>query len=83
MAILTSEELQEIRHGCDRDKQIPVDYTKAVINAAIQAIEDWFETSRTSISQAINTATSPITLTAAQKKEIGKHWLRRKAQRGG
>lgn len=71
--ILTQEELTQIRQECAT--KVAVNYTKPQINAAAQAVEDWFEANRSAISTAINTATAPLVFTAAQKKVIVVHWL--------
>jgi hypothetical protein len=81
MATLSATELTGIRQECARTQV--VDYPKAVINAAAQAIEDYLENMlqnrpATSLNAAINTATSPVTLSAAQKKKIGAEVLQRK-----
>lgn len=81
MATLSVTELASIRQECAKTQA--VDYTKPVINAAAQAIEDYLEnmlTNRpaTSLNAAINAATSPVTLSAAQKKKIGAEVLQRK-----
>ena len=66
MAVLSSSELQVIRNQCAAI--VAVNYTKTQINAAAQAVEDLITANATAISNAINTATSPVTLTVAQKK---------------
>lgn len=82
MAILTPNQLAELRRAQQADTLIP--QPKATINAALQAIEDYFETTaRAQISSAINTATSPITLTAPQKTLLVKYWLMQKFTGGG
>lgn len=68
MATLTTEDLQKIRQECART--IIVNYTKAQINAAAQAVEDWIQANAASLSTAINAATTPLVLTAAQKKKL-------------
>ena len=84
MATLTVEELSQIRNACEQTQV--VDYTKLVINTAAQAIEDYLDnmlTNRpaTSLNVAINNATSPVVLTANQKKAIGAEVLFRKCLR--
>ena len=83
MAVLTPAELSEIRREC-ASAQATVAYTKPVINQAIQALEDWFETTaRSQINTAINTATAPVVLPAPVKQLIVKFWLAQKFRRGG
>lgn len=73
MAILTTNNLTQIRQDCAKD--ITVNYKKAEINLALQAIEDWFEANRASLAAAINTATTPFVFTNPQKVKLVKHWL--------
>lgn len=83
MAVLTRAQLDEIR--ADVEGAIPTGAKqRAIWNAAIQAVEDWFENSaRTEISNAINTAISPATMTVAEKTAVAKFWLFSKFERGG
>lgn len=83
MATLTADQLTDLRQACANGQAIPVNYTKPQINAALQAIEDWMEANKASLSQAINTATDPFVFTAAQKKELGRYWFKQKFERGG
>lgn len=75
MAALTVQQLRRARNGCET--AMPLGYTKEHVNAALQAIEDWWElpATKAAISSAIDTATSPFVFTNAQKKKIGKFWL--------
>lgn len=79
MATLSSTELTTIRNRC-ADTQT-VNYTKAQLNAAAQACEDFLATNASTVSAAINTATSPFTFTAAQKKKIFAEVVEAKYQR--
>lgn len=81
MAVLTALRLTAIRHGCA--EEVSVTYTKPVLNAAAQAVEDWLEANRPSLSTAINAATAPVILTPAQKQAVVKHWLAVKFAMGG
>lgn len=81
MAVLTSEQLTEIRQRLATkatEQGFPVDYTKPIINVAAQAVEDWFEANRPSLSAAINAATNPLVLTASQKKFLVAYWFYQK-----
>jgi hypothetical protein len=73
MAILGSNILAEQRHACERSG-IPINYIKAQINAALQAVEDTLVSAafRAQLSTAIDTATAPLVMTAEQKREIVK-----------
>ncbi len=82
MSVLTSSQLTDTRRLVS-DEVPAVDYPKATINAALQAIEDWFEANRASGAAAINTATSPYVFSAAMKLRLFKFWLLQKYQRGG
>lgn len=79
MATISSSELQSIRNACAETQT--VNYTKTQINAAAQAIEDLIVSSASSISTAINSATSPLTLSAAQKKKLVAEVLKSKYER--
>ena len=83
MATLSRDQMDSIRVQLENNLatgSIP----KATWNAAVQAVEDWFENSaRSEISTTINTATSPTVLTTQQKTAIAKFWLWSKFQRGG
>ena len=81
MATTQSDE-DAISRNFTNDSPCPV--TKQVLRAAIQAIEGVFESPsmQTALSNAINTATSPVTMTAAQKRKLVKHWLKSRFERG-
>lgn len=82
MAMLTSPELGAIRRDLE-DESIAITYQKAQVNAAIQAIENSFETTcKAALNNAIETA-APGVFTAAQKRAMVKRYLYRKFQRGG
>ena len=74
MAVLTGAELAKARR-LTRQMVGSLDYDKSTINAALQAIEDWFETNRAGISTDIDTATNPTVLTNTEKKRLGAAWL--------
>ena len=76
MAILTPTELSTLRQDFERSETPTC--LKPTLNAALQAIEDWFEVNRAGLSTTINTATSPYVFTAAQKKKLVAYWLRQK-----
>lgn len=81
MATLTAEELVQIRRDVARAGDIPINYTKATINTALQAIEDWYEANRATLGVSIDAAIAPQVLTLAQKREITKFWLTQKSGR--
>lgn len=74
MAILTTEELADIRQNVAA-KFNEINWDKPIINAALQAIEDWFEANKAAGSAAIDTATSPFIFTSPQKKLLFAYWL--------
>lgn len=85
MAVLTPEGLAALRRALDNDGNGGTGgHPKSVWNAAYQAIEDWWELNATkqAISAAIDAATAPVVLTNAEKRKVGKFWLRDKAERG-
>ena len=78
MATITNLELADLRRKISR-KIANTGYTKPVINAGLQAIEDWMVsgatvTPTTSLFAAIDAATSPFTFTNAEKKKLFAHW---------
>lgn len=79
MGVLTTAELQLIRNRC-ADQFAPT-WLKAQINAAAQACEDFLTNNAATVSTAINTATSPLVLTAAQKKKLFAEVVEAKYQR--
>jgi hypothetical protein len=79
MAVLTSGQLVEGRQVASRTGPT-VTHTKGVANAALQAVEDWFEVNRSGLNAAINAATSPVVLTAGQKTALVRAWLAHKAR---
>jgi hypothetical protein len=79
MAVMTSDELVEIRRECAVGETVTWD--KATINIALQAIEDWFEANKADLVGAINTATSPFVFSNPQKKKLIAYWLKQKFRR--
>lgn len=80
MAILTADQMTQIRNLVEKSG-VPIDYRKTQINAAMQAVEDFFEnTGKAAINNAIETA-CPMIFTAFQKKQIVKYWLLSKTGR--
>ena len=80
MAILSPADLATIRRAVTSEGE--VNWTKPVINAALQAIEDQWEADRPRFANAIETA-APGVFTNAQKNRLGKHWLTVKFRLGG
>jgi hypothetical protein len=82
VAIFSAAELAAMRQKWE-ELSGPHGLTKAQLNAALQAIEDRFETSRNVLINDVNDATSPATTTADQKKFILGVWCASKARREG
>lgn len=57
------------------------EWSKAQADAAIEAVETWFQANRAGIAAEINTATSPFVIPNPVKDKIVKHWLRSKFDR--
>jgi hypothetical protein len=76
MAIIDDAEKAKIRQFISTIGA--ADYDKPTINSAMQAIEDWFEGERLTISSEIDLATSPQVLTNQQKKLLGAIWMLKK-----
>lgn len=72
MAALTAQQLAVLRKHLvrARGQDQEIDFDKPTVNAALQAIEDLIEANKTAIGNAIDTATSPYTFTAADKKRL-------------
>ena len=82
MAILTAVQLAGMRQQFVRKLNgVAIDFDKPTVNAAFQAIEDWYEANKAQISGDINTATSPYVFTPQQKKLLGAYWLLQKSGR--
>jgi len=81
MATLTTAQRSAAREYLSR--QINVNYTKAQFDAALQAVEDYFETTaRAGLGQAIETA-APTVFSNAEKKAIAGYYLLQKSGREG
>ncbi len=87
MAILDAEQLAELRNDAAHASvdangaRVGVSWTKAPINAAFQALEDWFEAERSNLVAVLNTATAPLVLTGAQKKRVIAAYIAQKTGR--
>jgi hypothetical protein len=83
MAILTAAELDDVRHQWQRDAD-GIPWSRPKVNAALQAVEDVFTGTalQTALSNAIDAAIAPGTMTAAQKRVLVKHWLWSRFARG-
>lgn len=77
MAILTPNELAELRRGLAKD-MLEVTWDKTAANGAYQAIEDFFETNRAAFASAIGPGFS-----GPQKKKIVALWMLQKPRREG
>lgn len=82
MAILIPDQLAELRRETAKD-QPTINWTKPQINAAIQAIEDFFENNRAALNGAINAGTAPFIFPNPIKAMLVKAWLKQKFDRGG
>jgi hypothetical protein len=80
MAIVSVSDLASLRQRCASDVA-SVTWTKAQVNAAIQALEDWFDTTGRQEAAAAIESAAPGVFTNAQKKLIGKYWLTQKSGR--
>ena len=82
MATLTPTQLAQLRREFVRKLgNVEIDFDKPILNAACQAIEDWYETNKAQISTDIDAATAPYVFTGQQKKLIGAFWLLQKSGR--
>lgn len=69
MAVLTNQEKARIRNILEQ-KFPSVTWPKAAVDAAAQVVEDFLTDNQAAVAASINTATSPVTFTANQKKVI-------------
>ena len=92
MASLTVGDLAELRQAMARG-QASVGWDKPTVNAALQAIENFFEgtvtgpmvgsTVKAVISGSIDLATAPFVFSGPQKKRLVAFWFRQKFTREG
>ena len=83
MAVLTAQELADMRRLLRQEWTTPIDFTKATINACFQALEDEYERTASQSrpgfklagSADIDTAASPKVFTNPEKKKIGRAYL--------
>jgi len=80
MAPLTDPERDELRQMLAG--AVTPTWTKPQINAALQAVEDWFETARAGAGAAIEAA-APGVFSPANKRRLLVAWLRQKLRREG
>lgn len=81
---LTATEKDKLRQAFARD--FPDPPIKTVLNAALDALDDWFETQRATIKSTMDSAATGAggsAFTAAQAKTLGRYWLRTKFGKGG
>lgn len=78
MAVLSKSDLVDGRGVMARGAVVT--WTKAQVNAALQAAEDQFNADRARYAAAIETA-APGVFSSAEKKRLGGVWMIRKAQR--
>lgn len=88
MGVLDPTQLTEMRQGCAKAMatgSLPIDYDKPKINAALQAVEDWFEKPavKADLSSDIDAATTPFVFTGPQKKRLVAYWIKQKFGREG
>jgi len=82
MSILTANQLAQLRQELER-RDVEINYNKAQVNAAFQALEDWYQSAaiQTALSTTIDTATAPLVLTNQQKVALICVALRRLSNR--
>ena len=79
---MTAEQLVTLRQNFEREGDVAT-WVKADLNAAFQAIEDWFESERGGLNGAITAATAPGHFPASVMKKMTKHWQLHKHGQGG
>lgn len=73
MAVLTPEELAEIRRRIEAD--IPNLGTKPILNQLAQALDNWFDGEKAGLSNGFDQITDPVVLSNSTKKKIFAYWL--------
>lgn len=82
MAILTDKQKSDLRNGLEETSAGgPVTYVKSEVNDAFQAIEDFIESNRTTVSSDIDTAVGGFIFTNAQKKFMFAYYCDQKFRR--
>lgn len=81
MAILTTNELVKLRQSIAKGQTVT--WVKADINKAMQAIEDFIENNRDTVSSDINTATAPLVFSNSIKKKMFAYYMKQKFTREG
>jgi hypothetical protein len=81
MATIPDEKLTELRQVL-ANRLNTTRWSKLQINAALQACENWFgqPAAQSAMNDAINSAVSDISLTAAERCEIKRAWLQWRAE---
>ena len=77
MAVLTTEQFARMRRGLRPpwEDDMPIDFEKLQNDQANQALEDWYESEKSNVSQLINAATAPYVFTGRAKKVLGQTFL--------
>jgi hypothetical protein len=87
MAILTGHELSKLRKVTRNSYAWDeIDFTKPDINAAFQAMEDWYQAHKVDAATRMDAATEPVyTFSSTQKKVIASGYfaLRFDTDKGG
>lgn len=81
MSALTSQQLAALRRVVAQTRVVRWD--KTTFNAALQAIEDWWESpqSRASVKGAINPVTRPFAFTDDEMKQLLLAWFASRVER--
>ena len=84
MAVILSDlQLAKLRQAAAQYTDSPADYEKDIVNAAFQALEDWYEAEKPVVSGIIDSATAPFddyAFTNAEKKILAEVYLILKSQ---
>ena len=81
MATLTVAELAQVRRSLSPREDVPVDYTRGEINAAVQAVENWFEANRPGLTAAVATAVNNRTFAFINLDHIITSWCRYRVEK--
>jgi hypothetical protein len=79
MATLTAQQLAELRRRLASNTS-GYTWTKQDVNLALQTVEDWFESNKSSLNTAVDAATGSK-FSGPEKKLLIAYWLFQKAGR--
>jgi len=83
MAVLNATQLAELRKLTRINWITAIDFNKTIANSTLQAMENWYEGQRATVSSDIDSASTPKSFTNPEKKLIAAAYLGWKNGEGG